>query len=261
MIEDRQLALRRTMADLVAVYEVECANLRTAYAMLAASENVLRATFSTYTRVLEGYGDSEKSVDRVIEHITKDAWNVVLEKMELRKLASVARWEQVSKEVDDGKMPPLTLANVYNLVLAYVANADTIAQEAYLEVFGILTPGRRENGQRYKTNSRYGIGAVAILSGFVEDNWNGGFRISHYRRTDLVQVDRVFHALDGQSVLGGYTSPVCDAVESTKDGEGETPYFKFRACANGNLHLRFKRPDLVAALNAVAGDGRSLRGG
>jgi Domain of unknown function (DUF4942) len=36
-------------------------------------------------------------------------------------------------------------------------------------------------------------------------------------------------------------------------------YFKFKAHRNGTLHLTFKRPDLVAKLNAIAG-GKSLRG-
>lgn len=41
-------------------------------------------------------------------------------------------------------------------------------------------------------------------------------------------------------------------------GPGETDLFAFRCCANGNLHLRFRRLDLLARFNQIAG-GRRLR--
>jgi len=44
-----------------------------------------------------------------------------------------------------------------------------------------------------------------------------------------------------------------------EDGIGETDYFAFRCFKNGNLHLIFKRPDLVRRLNQIAG-GKRLRG-
>ena len=44
------------------------------------------------------------------------------------------------------------------------------------------------------------------------------------------------------------------------DGDGETPHFKFRVFKNGNMHLWFKRKDLLARFNALAGGAR-LRAG
>jgi hypothetical protein len=48
------------------------------------------------------------------------------------------------------------------------------------------------------------------------------------------------------------------ALNMAEDGTAEIEYFKFRCFANRNLHLEFKRLDLVAKLNAVAG-GMRLR--
>jgi hypothetical protein len=254
------LAIRKTLTDLVHIYEFECANVRAAYATLASSEANLRAIFSQYTRVLDGYHDASKAADSVIAGITQNAWNTILEKIELRKIASIARWKEISEKVTDGKMPPLTLENVYNLLQAYAQNSSEIVRESCLEVFDILTPGQRHSGQRFKTNSRYGVGKSCILPMYVEHkSWGGGFNVSYYRRQDLVQVDRVFHALDGKGVIDGYTSPICDAIETCKTGVGQTDYFDFNLYQNGNLHLRFRRMDLVASLNAIAGDGYSLK--
>jgi len=49
-----------------------------------------------------------------------------------------------------------------------------------------------------------------------------------------------------------------DAIEAAKDGTGETEYLRFRCFRNRNLHLEFKRLDLVAKLNAISA-GMRLR--
>jgi hypothetical protein len=68
----------------------------------------------------------------------------------------------------------------------------------------------------------------------------------------------VFHALDGNGTIKTHRGPLIDAIEAAKDGTGETDYFRFRCFRNRNLHLEFKRLDLVAKLNTVAG-GMRLR--
>jgi hypothetical protein len=262
MQQPTDLAIRKTLTDLVGVYETECANVRTAYAALQVAEVALQSAFSKYTRVLsERSYNPERAVTDVIAGITKDAWCVILERIEMRKIASVKRWEEISKKIDDDAMPALTLTNVYDLLQAYAQNMPEIQREAAMEAYGILTPGARARGQKLVTNVRYGVGPKVILSSFVENGYASKFRVNYYRRTDLVQVDRVFHMLDGKGVMDGYTSPLADAIETSADGTGMTDYFEFRACHNCNLHLRFLRPDLVAVLNAVAADGYSLKQG
>jgi hypothetical protein len=255
------LAIRKTLTDLVAVYEFECQRICHAYDDLAAAQKALQSAFGSLISAVEGrYGEVERSGEKVIAEITKKAWWHILEMIELRKIASVKRWDEITESIEKGKMPDLTLENVYNLLQAYAQNSGEIVREACLEVFVILTPGQKQSGQGFKTNSRYGVGKTCILPCWVEHSaWGGGFRVNHYRRSDLVQVDRVFHALDGKGVLDGYTSPLCDAIEGCETGSGKTNYFAFNLYQNGNLHLRFLRPDLVAALNALAGDGYSLK--
>jgi hypothetical protein len=47
-------------------------------------------------------------------------------------------------------------------------------------------------------------------------------------------------------------SPLVAAIEAAEDGHGETAYFKFKCHKNRNLHLEFKRLDLVKQLNGLA---------
>ena len=50
------------------------------------------------------------------------------------------------------------------------------------------------------------------------------------------------------------------AIEASPDGKWATRYFSGTCYHNGNIHLRFLRPDLLAAFNKRAG-GRALRPG
>lgn len=54
-------------------------------------------------------------------------------------------------------------------------------------------------------------------------------------------------------------TPLVDAIGTSGiKGVGETEYFKFKCYKNGNLHLEFKRSDLVDTLNQIAGDNSQL---
>jgi hypothetical protein len=78
-------------------------------------------------------------------------------------------------------------------------------------------------------------------------------------------MDKVFHYLDANKPFtANYNSPLIDALESAlanrreevnpkSYAQGETEYFAFKVYMNGNVHITFRRLDLVARLNAVAG--------
>lgn len=73
----------------------------------------------------------------------------------------------------------------------------------------------------------------------------------------LRALENVFTALDGKgSITKTHNGEIIDAINRSTDGTGETDYFRFRACRNRNLHLEFKRLDLLARLNQIAGGAR-----
>ncbi len=73
----------------------------------------------------------------------------------------------------------------------------------------------------------------------------------------MTAMDNVFHMLDGKGIPPGYNGPLITAINQTgPEGKGQTDYFKFALYAgNGNMHLEFRRIDLVDQLNSVAGGG------
>jgi len=93
-----------------------------------------------------------------------------------------------------------------------------------------------------------------ILPSKVEQNWAGnGFHITYHCEQQLTAIDGVFHMLDGKGVMRENKGPLVKAINATdQTGRGETEYFRFRCCKNRNLHLEFKRLDLVKQLNGLA---------
>ena len=83
----------------------------------------------------------------------------------------------------------------------------------------------------------------------------GKYRVRYDKSQQQLQtLENVFIALDGKGITGnGYRSDLENAIHASEDGTGQTEYFDFRAYKNGNLHLLFRRSDLLAELNRRAG--------
>jgi len=133
------------------------------------------------------------------------------------------------------------------------ANLQVFLEEAVTEVFEYLRP----HNSHHKTNTEYEIKNKVILTWMVERGYGKTpFRVNYHRDKHLIALENVFLMLDGKGVVKSYHGELYDGICSTEDGTGKTPYFKFRCFQNGNLHLEFLRPDLVAKLNAIAGGNR-----
>jgi hypothetical protein len=85
-----------------------------------------------------------------------------------------------------------------------------------------------------------------------QDRWE----VNSYNEKYLIALDKVFHLLDGKSMLSAssYRSPVVDAINTTPVNRYyvETEYFRCKMYKNGNLHIEFLRTDLVQKFNAIA---------
>ena len=254
-----------TVAQLVENYEAAVVDITRAYTLLHGAKNRLNASFGMGQRLHSfdvlphGYHNgatlSDDSLAQVMAQIKLDAWRVLMERLELRKLLSIARREELDRQLSDGKdLPDITMDNVWGMFESAVSNVDRYMEEAVLEVFDFLRPRSR----KYKTNSEFELGKRVILSGCVEPSYSkSGFHVRHYRDAHLTALDNTFQRLDGKGVVKNYYGPTQEAIrQAGYDGLGETEYFKLRCCLNGNLHVEFKRLDLVKRLNAIAGGAR-----
>jgi hypothetical protein len=66
----------------------------------------------------------------------------------------------------------------------------------------------------------------------------------------------MFHVLDGKQPPTHLNDAghVVGHASHQHAGECDTDYFRFKLYQNGNLHVVFKRPDLVAKANKIVAD-------
>lgn len=261
------LANRQTIVELVAAYEQAAAGIRVGFARIARAENDLtrafdsgefKYTFSVRDRHNRGAIDFDDP-EPYVKQLEREVWKALVERLEIRRMCSIKRAAEIDRQLEREELPELTVENVLSWANGIQDKLPDMIQEAVEEVFDWLRP----RGQKYKTNSEFEIGQRVILTWVLEDStWQNKFHVSHYSQKNLTALENVFTALDGQGMVakGSWQSKLADAINTTPlgVGRGETDYFKFRCFKNRNLHLEFKRPDLVDKLNKMAG-GMRLR--
>lgn len=259
--EHQELALRKTVRDLVAVFEGAERDIRTAFAMLVAAEKRLNQAFTlgshhTIHIPASRYShdaDFDKP-DAAIERITREAWETIVERLELRRVMSTCRYDKLQEELKKGAVMPITAANVAAFTAKHVPSLPELFSEAVVEVFDWLRPRH----DTYKTNSKIEVGPKVVLESMVERSF-GEFHVRCGRRQQLIDLERVLSVLDGQGHTGkGHFSELQGAIDGSRTGRAETPYFRARCFKKGTLHLEFRRLDLLHRFNQIAG-GMRLR--
>ena len=258
---------KQTATEMAEAYVQACQLVDEGYRTLAKAQNLLDATFSSHARftsfdVIErhttGFDLKERldvTILNTIVRLRKGAWRRILDLLEIDKVVTVKRLEEIRKNIEDGALPDIRVENIYDMVMSFAQNAPAFREELVKEVFEILRPHPRWS-KEYKTNSQEQVGKKVILTWYVELTYGGrSFRANYRRHDELMAIDKIFHLLDGAGIPEGYEGPLIDAIQTSPDGTGETKYFKFKCYLNQNLHLEFKRLDLVKLLNQVAGGG------
>lgn len=259
------LVKRATIVELVTAFH-ECeASVRRCFGELSFAEKRINDVFSLggihkisiETSRSSRYEMDFGNPDAAIKRMTRAAWGVILDRVQVRQFLSTAKKEELDKQLDRDQYdwPAITVENVESYLRQLMAQISTLHDEAILEVFEWLRPPR----SKYKRNSELEIPPAIILSHCIERTMWGKFSVGYgYTSQKLIAMENVFNALDGRGMAHkGHCSEVQAVIDAESfAGEGETPLFRFKTYKNGNLHLWFKRLDLLAKLNQKAGGTR-----
>jgi len=259
------LAHRLTIAEVVRVYNEAIAEARDAFRRVAAAEKLLNETFTDGTHGSISFNrhgrhlDFERPED-VFLGIRHDVWGALVDRLEIRRMMSNARWVELQRQLERKELPEITHDSVSELVAGFASNLDVMLGEAVEEVFDWLRPRH----SRHKTNTELEVGEKVILGYVVEkwEKWRSSWAVNYRAEQSLTALENVFSALDGQGqITKTHYSAISTCIRTPGfSGEGETPYFRFKVFQNSNMHLWFKRADLLERFNRIAG-GRRLRPG
>lgn len=264
------LVIRSTVRELVTTWQSTCDYIRSAFGMIQDAQDRLNATFnlgSAFGMTIEpgshSRGANWSSPNEAIDRLRIDAWHQIVQRMELRRILSVSRWQELSKMVEKGEMPEITIENVSALASGHSQNIGAILEESIREVYDWLRPRIFGQGAKYKTNDRVEVGRKVVIPHGLEqyNTLIGKHRASYHFYQQLIAMENVFSVLDGHGWIAKTPNgQLIDAINASPDGTGETDFFRFKCYQNRNLHLEFLRTDLLAKFNAVAG-GKNLKPG
>jgi len=192
---------------------------------------------------------SGSSIDEILKQMNVQTWELLIDRLGVKCLMSINRRKEFEDQLKSGDVPEVTAENIVAVITGLADRAAEFATESAKEALKLLTP----SSGWYKTNSGFKVGKRVVLSWYVEQGWSGkGFRVNYHRDAEINAIDGAFHVLDGKGVIKGRKCPLAEAIEASPDGRGETEYFAFRCFKNRNIHVTFKRLDLVKKLNGLA---------
>ena len=260
---------RQCLPDMAAQYQQSLKDMRSGLELVKKAQDALKLAFGTGSRVSYAFEIRdpyrhttwEMKPEEVETQWRQQAWRILVDRMELKRVCSVAKANEIEKQLEDAKtLPEITEQNMVAMIEGAASNISGFLEEAAVEVFEALRPWRDSdvNGH-YKTNEVFQIGERVCLEHYCELGYSGGkFRLSYYTdRTQRIRcIDNIMHMLDGKGPVPTHAGPLVDALNGPENmGRVETEYFEAKCYKKGSLHLRFKRLDLLARLNAIGANG------
>jgi len=256
-----------TVNELVAAFEDACETVRGAFAAIRAGQATLDRAFlesSRYSSTVRidasrnGWEGHDWDAERAIERMTRAAWSHIVDRLELRRAMSIERYKKMLVDFEKGaEVIPITRENVFAFAEGHLRALPDMHAEAVREVFNWLRPRLDTRSDGYKRNDRFVVAPKIIIVYMVERRClAAGLRIRYDRQQELIALENVFTMLDGKGQIAkSHYSALQSAFDdkANTSGGAETPYFKVRGYKNGNLHLEFKRRDLLKKFNAIAG--------
>jgi len=171
-------------------------------------------------------------------------WTYLIGATELQSLMDAdtlaAFRHQVRKEP-----PEVTLDNLISTLTDPRDRRGSILQQSLVNLFKKLN-------RAFVNNDAYRLGRKIIREYAIAKY--GGF--DGHTRDMVAHLDRLFHTLDGKpppNHLGDATNIINKASYANEKG-CESEYFRFELYRDGNLHIVFKRPDIVAKANKIVAD-------
>ena len=189
------------------------------------------------------YARPTGTLKEAIKELDQSVWRAAFILTGMMQILDAASKRKFDQSLHDDP-PAFTLGNVQSAFLEFAQTADKMFDDGIINVFGGL------NG-KYKTHDQFSVGEKIIMGFVIDPRFSRGLRVMNGSGQDrLNDIDRVFKVLDGKPhVAYSLTTAMDAAFQEAKDYEDE--YFSMRAFKNKNLHLRFKRGDLVDKVNKI----------
>lgn len=235
----KNLALTTTLSDLLAARENALRLITDARRIVEMTKEIL----APHGRYLMPSGAVFRDDEEQIRcELDRSMWRRAFDLTGFKKLMdaqAVAEFENSLSPVP----PEFTEANIRATFIDLRINAGQMFRRGVFNIFRYLSDD-------YRTNSRepFRIGRKVIMSLMVSPSFLGGLSIRYDSSDKINDLDRVFKILDNKQ----FHPRELESLMNASFGRGDVfsdDYYRAKAYINGNLHLEFKRLDLLDKVN------------
>lgn len=236
---------RKTIEDYVAHCEQGLQYIWQAYRLLDKADEELQM-IGEFTMPSELTFQRPRP-DEIKQSIWDRAWCYTFDFTNLRQVMD-AQAVREFKDTLEREPVPFTMDNVQATFLDMFNNAEALFQRGIVNVFRRLSADYRRHQDK-----PFEVPARIILRGHCERRFMARREVN-LRATDTFDdIDRVFKTLDGEKYEPRALESALNAAWAEYDAY-EDSYYKATAYKNGNVHMTFKRSDLLAKVNDLIAD-------
>jgi hypothetical protein len=266
------LAERHTIHEMTVVFREAKDKVIAAHKQLQEAQSQLCSVFGGSCYSFDVNPDNmrlrteDQKIDVIERGLKRSAWKIIAERLQIRNYMATEAVKKLDDQLEKvDQMPEIETESIMAFLAGTVGRIGEFQTEAVRECFEMIRP-RRIMHKTNERNAKYEVGKKIILSGWVRANWGGGYAPSYYREQDFRILQNAFSLMDGKGAIKSHYGELADDIVKTtrpdKDDAltpqkltGETEYFRWKVYRNGNLHLEFRRMDLVQRLNEIGGAG------
>ena len=259
MEDSTDIVKRNTVAEMVRAYQLAEKEVKAGYRLIFRANQ--RSAGGVHTELR--YKDEKDVIADCLLEMKREVWKGIIDKLNVRQMMSTVKANELDAQLygqdsrnwkHDGsikELPEVTEENIWQTIKGLMDNLGNFQTEAIQEAFDTI----RRNSEGYKsTEEGFKVGEKSVLTLMTEANYSGGLRIRYNSEQRARVIENAFRLLDGKGPAQSNKAEICEKLQA--GSEGETEYYRFRAFKNGNLHVWFKRMDLVKKLNEIGAQGR-----
>lgn len=233
------VAIPTTLTDLLVARD-------DALRLIADARNITekaKAVLAPHGRYLMPRGAEMPEDDaRIRAELDTSMWRRAFDMTGFKQLMDAQAVAEFEKSLSP-KPPAFTEANIRSTFIDLRINAAAMFRRGVFNVFRYLSDDYRTNA-----SEPFRIGRKVVLTWMVGPSYKRGLQIKHGSSDKLNDLDRVFQTLDGKQFQPRTLEfAMNQAFEECQVFESD--YYRAKAFKNGNMHLEFKRLDLLDKVN------------
>lgn len=255
---NRQLALPPKITDICEARDSAIAKLSQALTLIDQAESTINGVC---TYAFPSSEIHQPRIEELVKSIDRRLWQFAFDYTGFMQIMDREAKRNFMDDVER-KAPPFTIDNIRTTFLQFSQDASTMYARGIVNVFLRLSDKHKTN-----TNEPFKIDEKCILTYMVSQSYGGGLEVRRwggYAEEQLNDIDRVFKTLDGQKHIQHSLEHAINAAWKNKGAKiYEDSYYRIKGFKNTNMHIQFKRADLLEKANKIISEfynGTALAG-